>query len=289
MMSPELFKNRIEFVLELATHLHASGTSVNRLEGAIGRVAKMLELEISIWSNPTGIMISFIDCTRGEPYTVTRVLRLKPGDTHLGRLADADAIAERVMAGLLDIESGLAQLKTLTTTSTRFEKIGQILCFGVASALVISLFPRTGWFDLLSASVLGCLVGALVLFSVTRARFSDALEAIAAFVITILAAVVATFIAPLTFQAVVISALITLMPGMMLTLAVNELATQQLASGSARFAGALTILMKLTFGSLFATQLVQLIGMPFISNASSSALPAWMVAVSYTHLRAHET
>ena len=68
------FKDRVDFVLALATHLHASGTTVNRLEGAVERVSSKLGLEVSIWSNPTGIMISFRDIVHGDPYTVTRLI-----------------------------------------------------------------------------------------------------------------------------------------------------------------------------------------------------------------------
>ena len=88
------FRERVDFVLELARHLHTSGTSVNRLEGAVERVSNKLGLQVSIWSNPTGFIISFQDPVLGPPHTVTRVMRLKPGDTHLGRLSDADAIAD---------------------------------------------------------------------------------------------------------------------------------------------------------------------------------------------------
>jgi hypothetical protein len=107
------FRERVDFVLELARHLHTSGTSVNRLEGAVERVSNKLGLQVSIWSNPTGFIISFQDPVLGPPHTVTRVMRLKPGDTHLGRLSDADAIAEQVMAGTLDIASGLSRLKAM--------------------------------------------------------------------------------------------------------------------------------------------------------------------------------
>ena len=52
-MDTDAFKDRIHFVVELARHLHAAGTSVNRLEGALERVSQRLGLEVSIWSNPT--------------------------------------------------------------------------------------------------------------------------------------------------------------------------------------------------------------------------------------------
>jgi uncharacterized membrane protein YjjP (DUF1212 family) len=275
-MDTDAFKDRINFVIELARHLHTAGTSVNRLEGALERVSQRLGLEVSIWSNPTGIMISFRDVVHGDPYTLTRLLRLRPGDTHLGRLADADHIAEQVMDGTLDIPGGLARLRAMDAEASVAHKLGSIVCWGAASALVLSLFPRTGWADFAAAAVLGMLVGALALYGERKPRLHDALEALAAFLATVLASFVASRLAPLSVQPVVISALIVLMPGMMLTNAVNELADQQLASGSARFAGAMTVLMKLTFGSILASQLVALLGWDYLPNAGAAALPAGM-------------
>ena len=107
------FRERVDFVLELARHLHTSGTSVNRLEGAVDRVSSKLGLQVSIWSNPTGFIISFQDPVLGPPHTVTRVMRLKPGDTHLGRLSDADAIAEQ-LEPRLDALAAAAAMQALT-------------------------------------------------------------------------------------------------------------------------------------------------------------------------------
>src|SRR5690606_28716343 len=67
-------------------------------------------------------------------------------------------------------------------------------------------------------------------------------------------------IAPLAFKTVIVASLIVLMPGLMLTNAVSELSAQHLVSGTARFAGALMILLKLTFGTVAGMQIVQLLG-----------------------------
>ncbi len=275
-MPAELFKARINFMLELAVHLHTSGTSVNRLEGALDRVARKLELQVSIWSNPTGIMISFADVLNGEPYTITRVLRLSPGETNLGRLANADSIAESVLAGDIDIQQGLAQLKRFDESYSGDFNFRRALSYGIASAMVLSLFPRTGWADFIAAGMLGALIGVLAELGEKSKRFYNALEAITAFLVTLLASVIAVYIAPLSIQSVIVSALIILMPGLMLTLAVNELAEQHLSSGSARFAGALTVLMKLTFGTILASQLVGLLGWQFLPNANAPVLPIWV-------------
>ena len=270
------FKDRVDFVLALATHLHASGTTVNRLEGAVERVSSKLGLEVSIWSNPTGIMISFRDIVHGDPYTVTRVLRLDPGDTHLGRMADADAIAEQVLNGSLDIQAGLAQLNEIDRPPSMPYRIAQVACFGIASAMVLSLFPRTGWNDFISAALLGTLVGVLVQLGERNQHLKDSVEAVGALLVTFIASFVASHLAPLSVQSVIISGLITMMPGLMLTSAINELANQQLASGSARFAGAITVLMKLAFGAILAAQLAQFLGWDYLSNSGASVLPAWM-------------
>jgi uncharacterized membrane protein YjjB (DUF3815 family) len=56
---------------------------------------------------------------------------------------------------------------------------------------------------------------------------------------------------------------------------VSELTAKQLVSGTARFAGALTTLLKLTFGAVAAAQLVHFFGWQAIPNAGE-ALPDWM-------------
>ena len=270
------FKDRVDFLLALARHLHTSGTTVNRLEGAVERVARKLGLNASIWSNPTGIMISFQDLVHGDPYTVTRVLRLEPGDTHLGRMADADAIAEQVMAGGLDIQSGLARLNAMDIKPSASQRLQQIVCYGLASAMVLCLFPRTGWNDFFTAAALGSLIGILVQLCERSRHLKDAVEAVAALLATLIVYYIAGHLAPLSVQSVIISALIIMMPGLMLTTAINELAHQQLASGSARFAGAVTVLMKLTFGTILAFQLAHFLGWQNLSNSGSSVLPPWM-------------
>ena len=71
----------------------------------------------------------------------------------------------------------------------------------------------------------------------------------------------ATFIHPLNLNTVIIASLVVLLPGMTLTNAVNELTSQHLVSGTARFAGAVATILKLTVGSLIAVTLAQLVGL----------------------------
>jgi uncharacterized membrane protein YjjP (DUF1212 family) len=266
---------RIEFVVELARRLHMYGTSAQRLEGAVSQVARRVGLGTEVWSNPTGMILSFDDPARGPDAAVTRVIRLEPGEENLARLAAADAIAESVMAGTCHIGDGLAALRALDKPRPPLAAAWTVLAFGLASASVTGLLPNTGWADLVTAALLGCGIGALAEVSHGRPRLDHAQEALAAFLATLAATAVATFLAPLSLQNVIIAALIVHMPGLTLTTAVSELTAKQLVSGTARFAGALTTLLKLTFGAVAATQLVHFFGWKAIPNAGE-ALPAWM-------------
>ncbi|HMB56738.1 MAG TPA: threonine/serine exporter family protein [Arenimonas sp.] len=270
------YLTRIDFLIELARRLHIYGTSAQRIEGAMAQVARRLEVEAEIWSNPTGMLMSFADIERGAPHKITQIIRLEPGDTNLGRLAAADAIAEDVVSGRLHIREGLQAMRALDRPARAYAKPLAVFSFGLASASVAGLLSRTGWADLITAALLGAMIGALTIYSETRPRWADAHEALAGFIATIAASAVASFIAPLSLQGVIIAALIVLMPGLTLTNAVSELTSQQLVSGTARFAGALTVLLKLTFGAVAGSHVVGLFGWQPLSNEASTVLPTWM-------------
>ena len=257
--SQSTYEAQAGFVAELATRLHAYGTTSQRLEGAVMGVAQRLGLECEVWSNPTGIILSFADPVRGQQNGITRVLRLAPGDQNLGRLAATDAIAEDVLAGRMDPVAGLAALKALDRPPSRRSQALNAFSFGLSAAAVAALLGA-GWPGIATAGLIGIVIGVMFVLGAGRPRLSEALEAIAALVATLLAAAVATWVAPLSLNTVIISSLIVLMPGLMLTNAVSELSSQHLMSGTARFAGAMMILMKLTFGTVAAMQIVGLLG-----------------------------
>ena len=95
---------RVDFVIELARRLHMYGTTAQRLEGAVISVARRIDVYCEVWSNPTGMILSFADFQRSHESSITRVIRLDPGEDHLGRLARADFIAEEVLAGRMPIQ-----------------------------------------------------------------------------------------------------------------------------------------------------------------------------------------
>lgn len=270
---------RIAFVAELAERLHGYGTTAQRLEGALMAVSQKLQVECEPWSNPTGIILSFSDPTRppGETDT-TRVIRLAPGDTDLHKLCEADRIAEDVMAGKLDLSEGHAALLALDRPrSARWDGM-QVFGFGLASAAVAGLL-RLPWIDIATAGVTGLLLGLLELATRQRPRLKEAGDAIAGMLAGAIAILVAAFVAPINLNTVIIASLIVLLPGMGLTNAVNELTSQHLVSGTARFAGAVTTLLKLTVGTMIALTALELLGVEAQVRAWRPQ-PAWVEATA---------
>lgn len=253
------FDDRVRFLTELARRLHVAGVSASRLEGAVRSVARALGVSCEIWSTPTGLLLSLADADVLHGTQQTRVLRLEPGDIDLSALVALDEIAERVCAGTLGVEAAWDAMHALDRPVRAGQQLAMVGAFGLASAAVAGLL-RTGWLDIAVAAVLGLFIGWLALRSATRPNLSAAFEAVAALVVTFAATAFAHFVAPLSLQTVTVAALIVLMPGLTLTTAVTELATQQLVTGTTRFAGAMMTLLKLTFGSVAAAQLAAALG-----------------------------
>ncbi len=214
-----------------------------------------------VLATPTGITLSLVEADDAEDPLAfhTMIVRVNPGEVHLKLLARVDDIADDVSNGLLDLAEGFRQLRALRDALTPRGKAITVFAFGLASAGVAALLNASA-LDVLAATGIGMFIGALLLLSVGRPHVQPAFEAIAALTATLLAAAFGHFVAPINQQSVVLASLIVLLPGLMLTTAVAELASQQLSAGTARFAGAMATLLKLTFGAVAGTQIAHLVG-----------------------------
>lgn len=269
------YAQRIAFVCEIAARLHSYGTTAQRLEGAVEALSRRLGLECEPWSNPTGIILSFSDPSKplGASDT-TRVIRLAPGENDLHKLSEADRIAEAVAGGRMSIAQGHAALRGLDRARSRRWRIAQVLVFGLSSAGVAGLW-RLPWPDIATAGLIGLLIGGLSRLTEKRPRLKEASDAVSALLAGFVAILIASFVVPLNLNTVIIASLVVLLPGLTLTNAVNELTSQHLVSGTARLAGAVATVLKLTVGAMIAVTLAQLIGLAPEVRASRPQ-PDWV-------------
>jgi|CXWL01.1.fsa_nt_gi uncharacterized membrane protein YjjP (DUF1212 family) len=274
------YTHRCDFVIELARRLHQGGTTAPRLEDAVMRVSRKLFLDAHIWSSPTAIIATLqpLEPTETEP-PITRVVRLEPGEIHLRRQWRLDDIAERVVNGSLSPADGMAELKTATRPdSTRRQWLETVFGFLFASAGIAGLL-KCNFAEIASAGALGLGVGVLAQLSTGRARLTATFDAAAACLVALGTAWIAHSLAPISPRLVLTAGLIVLLPGLTLTTAAAEIATNHLVSGTARFAGAIAVLLKLAFGALVGTRVATELGWePML--ALSQPLPPWLEPLS---------
>ncbi len=253
------FHDRVRFVCDLARHLHQAGTSAPRLESAIDDVSARLSLSCQSLSTPTSVILSFADSRSGDGALAehTQVLRLAPGEVDLRLLAHVDRVAERVATGEIDIIAGRAALQELPPRRGPVANAAMAASFGLTSGAVTVLLHGS-LADTLVAAALGAAIGALSLLLPARPNLAAGFEAIVAFLAAILVFMIHAWWTPLSVNSVMIGSLIVLLPGLALTTAANELATQHLVSGMSRLAGASAVLLKLGFGIAAATQIARL-------------------------------
>ncbi|AXI83093.1 threonine/serine exporter family protein [Xylella taiwanensis] len=269
------YAQRVAFVTEIAGRLHSYGTTAQRLEASLVALSQQLGLDCEPWSNPTGIILSFSDPAKTIGSSdITRVIRLAPGENDLYKLSVADNVAQAVASGRMSISQGHTALRRLDRELDRRSKMIQVFGFGLAAAGVAGLW-KLPWLDIATASTVGLLIGLLTQYTDHRPATREASEALAALLAGFVATLVATLVGPINLNTVIIASVVVLLPGMSLTNAVNELSSQHWVSGTARLAGALTVVFKLTVGAVIAVNLCKLIGLkPQIYVAQTQ--PQWI-------------
>ena len=269
---------RLRFLSELAKRLHQYGTTTTRLEASVESLSQKLGLDTQIWSSPTGILLSFRDAAHPEAseLRVSEVLRLSPGETNLRRLVDTDEVAERVFRGKMSVSEGYASLRAIEPERPRYPPL--VLGFAFAAASVAAVLKARP-IDIVAAASIGALTGVFFVISRRVPHLRPGVEAMAAFSSTLLATLASAYVLPLSLPSVTLAAIVVFLPGLALTTAVSELSSQHLVSGVARLAGALTVLLKLTFGAVAGSEVAKALHVP-LRTVRPGASPDWVEGVA---------
>lgn len=253
------------FIMELGRALHAYGTPAHQLEDALTRVAARLGLIAQFLTTPTSITASFGPLGNQQ----LAMMRVDPGVTELGKLAELDAIAGKVLRAECSPQDGSVRIASVVARPRRFGPKTIIAAHAVASTCTAAFFGGSA-LDIGVASVVGMTVGAMSVHLYKKPETARILEPLAALVAAIIAGLAGAFIPSLTVYIITIAGLIALVPGLTLTLAMTELATRNLVSGTARLMNAALIFLQLGFGVALGQKLAGL-----LSNQTKLGIPAY--------------
>lgn len=262
------------FVVEIGAALHRFGTPSHRLESALTGISHQLGMRAQIFTTPTQLVAAFGPSSEQS----VSVLRIEPGEIDLEKLAALDGLADEVVAGALDIEAGLAEVERITNAARRYPGWMVVLAFAAASAAVARFFGG-GINEMATSGGIGLVIGILSLVLVRTTSGVRLFEMAAAFVASAAALGVAHVGAPVSVRVAIVASLIVLIPGLTLTVALTELATRNLVSGTARLTAAIMVFLEIAFGVALAdTVMTRIFGSAV--DVAAVALPLWTEPVS---------
>jgi uncharacterized membrane protein YjjP (DUF1212 family) len=266
----------IGFLLRLAKALHTYGLPAYELEHTMNGCAQALDHGIQCMSLPTSISMTLMP-PEGLPQTY--VIRVAPGEINLEKLRRTTNVAQQVIAGELSSKAGAKKLKQIAQTDSEYPGWIIIIAFALVSASIARIFSG-GLLEVASACTIGFVVGIVAVASRTRPILDHLLPSICSFLATFLAFSIDHFIIQnIAISVVVISGLIILLPGLSLTIAMAELATQNMVSGTARLTGAVTIFIQLAFGSALGVEIGKLLSFE-VHEVVLTQVPLWSIWIA---------
>ncbi|MEO8842842.1 MAG: threonine/serine exporter family protein [Kofleriaceae bacterium] len=261
-------ESAIGFVLALGRALHRYGTPAHRLEQGLRNCCERLGLEAELFSTPTTIIMSF-----GRPTELkTRMMRAEAGELDMGKLALVDQLAEDVAAHRLSPADGVIELDRIIEARSQFNRpIGTLM--GGITAAALSVFFGGGIEDVAAAGAIGLVLGLLMQYLARSIDQARVLELVAAAFAAFAASVGAAVWPAIDPSLVTVAALVILLPGTSLTVAMTELATRNLMSGTARLVAAIIVLLELVVGVALGEQLAH--ALVHVPPNTPISLPEW--------------
>ena len=262
------------FVEKLGRALHRYGLPSHRLEDALVAVAERLGLQGQFFATPTAIFASL----EHDGTERTILIRVDLGEVDLEKLSRLDVLLERVIRAEVTPADASRAIDEIVAAAPRYRGVMVVLGFAIASAAA-SRFFGGGWREFAVGGVVGLATGLLALVTARFPGRFRVFEPLAAFVAGLIAATAGTLLAPMSVYVATCAGLIVLIPGLSLTIAINELATRNLAAGTVRLNYALLIFLQIGFGVALGLRLgSQLFGAaPLVEPAE---LPAWTLFAS---------
>lgn len=239
------YQSLMEMAVQAGEIMLVSGAEVYRVEDTVSRMLRRSGLaQVEVFVLATGIFATVSD---PEVPAITMVRRVRDHSTDLNRIYQVNNISRAFCCGKLTVEEAKQALEYLNGTSDyRFWQ----KCAGYAMV--------TGFFAVMfSGGLLDCLaaafVGVLLAFSITglsKLRFNDFCQnAAGSFVLAVAALAIRNFIFPsMNLDAVIISAIMPMVPGVTFTAAIRDILNGDYSSGVARVAEAVVVALAVAFG-----------------------------------------
>ncbi|KAG0249176.1 hypothetical protein BG011_009541 [Mortierella polycephala] len=231
-----------DLLIRLCKSFIRYGAPSHRIELAMEAMCKTFGVDGSFAFLPGLMMISF-----GDPDTHTSETHLIkcPQGFDMGRLAKVNRIARALVYGHMQPGEALASLKEINAECKPYSTWVMLVSYALSSGLIAPLVFKGSWYDMLAGMGLGFVVGLMSLLANRYSIYSNLFEVSTSIVIAFVAKALRNYVC---FTGVVLSGIVTLLPGLSLTTAIMELSSRHMISGSVRMFYSLIYCLFLGFG-----------------------------------------
>lgn len=262
------------FITAFARAAHAAGIPAHRLEEIVDDLGARLGLVIVTYSTPTMLMLGFGPLDRQR----TVLMRVEPADVHLARLDELNTIERGVMSGRMSVARAHAEVEALRHAPAEGKRALKLVLLWLLLSATLARFFGGGWAEMAAGAVIGALIGLLSIAWPRLTTGAPVFELLAAAVAAVVAAGAAhlaqSFEVQLSGYVAMLSGVVGLLPGFTLTVAVTELASRHLASGTARATAAASTLLQMAVGVALGSKIGESLFGPD-PKMSPTALPEW--------------
>ncbi|MGB7327229.1 MAG: threonine/serine exporter family protein [Rubripirellula sp.] len=232
-----------DFLIKVGLLLHRFGTPSHRLERVMTQVSKSLGVSGVFLYTPTALVISIADA-QGEK---TYLRRVDSGSINVDKLIRFDEVLEQLEDRRLSVAQASKLLDKVEQAAPPYSEAMTVLACAISCGAV-AIFFRGSFIEVAVAMVLGLVVALLEVLHARLKLETGFLEPLAGIVASVGALAIAHFVVPIDDRLVTLAALIVMIPGLRLTVALTELAVGHLSAGVARLAGASVSLLTITIG-----------------------------------------
>lgn len=229
----------LKFYVNYARHYLASGGPTSRLEESLIQVGQKFGYESEVFATPTGV---FFTCQRPGENPITSLARIKESGINLGQLCKLERTLDDLLDQKISVRAASAVISEGHTGKSAYP--GWHFAFAAFVAGFVVSFDayqsmHAAWISGVITLLTWLLTGSYFRGIFPSSMFRDFLGAFAALGL----ACVANFYTPVSIEAFSVGALVLLVPGLLLTTAIAELAEQNLVSGTAKLMQAILVLL----------------------------------------------
>ncbi|KAG0202344.1 hypothetical protein BGX28_005132 [Mortierella sp. GBA30] len=235
---------RQDYILRLAKSLIKYGSPSHRLEDAIDRSARTLEINLQCVYLPNVMIVAFTDY---ETHTSETHLLKVSADLDMYKCALVHQVHKMVTHSAMPVEEAIMKLDAINAEKDANPRWLTVLAYATASFCTAPMFFKGSWIDAGVSFLIGGAVGLLVWLAERVPSYARICEITMSVVVAFIAEALrnSTHICE---GAVKLAGIVIILPGYTITCAILELSSRHIISGSVRLFYAIVFSLLLGYG-----------------------------------------